>query len=57
MRFDVLVGELLGLLLGAALLVVADVAVLDEVLQVVHDVTADVPHGDAALLARGGGRP
>ena len=49
---DVLVGELLDALLGAALLVVADVAVVDELLQVVHHVAADVAHGDAALLGQ-----
>ena len=47
---DVLVGELLGALLGAPLLVVADVAVSDELLEMVHAVPADVANGDPALL-------
>src|SRR3989442_2291075 len=49
-RRGVLVGELLPLLLRAPLLVVADVAVLDELLQMVHQVAADVPDRDPALL-------
>jgi hypothetical protein len=48
----VLVGELLRPLLGPPLLVVAHVAVADEILQMVHDVAADVPHRDAALLGQ-----
>ena len=32
------------------LLVGSDRALRDELLHVVHDVTADVPHGDATLL-------
>ena len=36
--------------LRRALLVVADVAVLDELLEVPHHVAADVAHRDAALL-------
>src|SRR5687767_8401934 len=46
----VLVGELLRPLLGPPLLVVPHVAVADEILQVVHQVAADVPHRDAAFL-------
>src|SRR5688572_9655757 len=46
----VLVRELLRAVLGAPLLVVADVAVADELLQVVHDVAPDVPDRDAPLL-------
>src|SRR3954470_339114 len=48
---DAVVGELLELLLGAALLVGADpLAGLLELAQVVHHVAADVADGDAALL-------
>ncbi len=49
-RFTWLVRQLLGAVLGPPLLVVADLAVPDELLQVVHDVPADVPDGDATLL-------
>ena len=47
---DVLVGELLDAILGAPLLVVADVAVLDELLEVVHDVAAHVSDRDPSLF-------
>ena len=47
---DVLVRELLEALLGPPLLVVADVPVADELLEVVHDVAADVADRDPALL-------
>src|SRR5947209_1428274 len=46
----VLVGELLDALLGTTLLVRADVAGVDELLQVLHRVAADLAHGDAVLL-------
>ena len=49
---DVLVRQLLNALLGAALLVVADVAVSDELLEVVHHVTSNVANRDAALLGQ-----
>ena len=49
-RVDVLVGELLHLFLGAVLLVGPDLARVDELLQVVHDVAAHVADGDPALL-------
>src|SRR4051794_1832997 len=45
---DVLVGELLCALLGAALLVVAGLALPNELLEVLHQVTADVPNRHAA---------
>src|SRR5918996_6278577 len=48
----VLVGELLGPVLGAPLFVVPDVTVPDELLEVVHDVPADVADGHAALLGQ-----
>src|SRR6266508_1766446 len=47
---DVLVGELLHALLGPVLLVGGDLALGDELLHVVHDVAAYVPHRDAAVL-------
>src|SRR3954453_6421338 len=47
---NALVGELLERLFGAMLVVTADVAVLLEVAEVVHDVAADVAHSDAAVL-------
>ena len=47
---DLGVGELLQLGLGAALLVLADLALLLQLAQVVHAVAADVAHRDAALL-------
>src|SRR4051794_19917455 len=47
---DVVVGELLHALLGGALLVVADVAVLDQVPEVLDRVTTNVSHRDATLL-------
>src|SRR4051794_28089441 len=46
----VLVGELLEAVLAAVLVVCADVAVVDQLLQVVHAVAADVADGDAAFL-------
>src|SRR5437016_4550052 len=46
----VLVGELLHARLGRTLLVVADLPVLDELLEVPQDVAPHVPHGDPALL-------
>src|SRR5262249_21489006 len=46
----VLVGELLYLRLRPALLVVADVAVADELLEMAHHVAADVAHCHLALL-------
>src|SRR5688500_4469215 len=46
----VLVGELLDAILGAVLLVDAHLARTDELLQVMHDVAADVADGDAPLL-------
>ena len=45
------VGALLQLGLGAALVVLADLALLLQLAQVVHDVAADVADGDLALLA------
>ena len=53
---DVLVGELLHLLLAAPLLVVADLAVPDELLEVLHHVAAHVADRDPALLAVACGR-
>ena len=50
-RLRVLVGQLLHLSLAAALLVVADLAVADELLEVLHHVAANVPDRDLALLA------
>src|SRR4051794_14162969 len=47
---DALVGDLLQLGLGAALLVLADLALLAQLAQVVHDVAADVADLDPALL-------
>ena len=44
------VGELLDMLLGPVLLVAADLSLVDELLEVVHDVAADVPDRDLALL-------
>ena len=55
--FVCVVGELLHLLLGAALVVVADLAVVDELLEVLHRVAAHVAHRDPALLGDAGGRP
>src|SRR5688572_14036676 len=49
-RLRVVVGDLLHLLLGAALLVVADLAVDDEFLEVLHDVTPDVANGHFAVF-------
>src|SRR5919197_1658298 len=49
-RLRVLVGELLHLVLGAPLLVVADLAVPDELLEVPHDVSAHVPDRHLAVL-------
>src|SRR5829696_2359605 len=46
---DVLVGQLLDAVLGAPLLVVPDVAVLDELLEVVHDVAAQGSDREPAL--------
>src|SRR4051812_1457735 len=46
----VLVGELLHPALGRALLVVADVSVLDELFEMPHHVATHVPHGNPALL-------
>src|SRR3954467_7590096 len=46
----VVVGQLLHPFLGAALLVAANLALIDELLQVMHDVTADVADGYAAFL-------
>src|SRR5215213_7434033 len=50
-RLDVLVGQLLHLVLAATLLVVADLALADELLEVLHDVAAHVPDRDLPLLA------
>src|SRR6185312_9857829 len=47
---DVLVGELLDVPLGPALLVVPDVTVAHELLEVAHDVAPHVAHGDLPLL-------
>src|SRR3954454_960910 len=47
---DALVGDLLQVGLGAALLVLADLALLAQLAQVVHDVAADVADLDAAVL-------
>ena len=47
---DAAVGELLQLGLGPALLVLADLALLAQLAQVVHAVAADVAHRDPALL-------
>src|SRR4051794_21189245 len=47
---DALVGELLERFLGAVLVVAADVALLLELAQVVHDVAAYVAHGHATVL-------
>src|SRR6185437_15511729 len=47
---DMLVGQLLHPALGGVLVVVADLAVLDQVLEVPHHVAADVPDGDPPLL-------
>src|SRR5205085_4928907 len=47
---DVLVGHLLHARLGRPLLVVADVTVLDELLEVAHHVATHVADGDAPLL-------
>src|SRR6266540_2405617 len=49
-RVRVLVGELLHPLLGTVLLVAADLPLVDELLQMVHDVAAHVAHGDSAVL-------
>src|SRR5262249_46390142 len=46
----VLVGQLLDALLSAALVVGADLALVDELLQMLHRVAADLPDGDAVLL-------
>src|SRR3954453_12953240 len=46
----VLVGQLLDARLRGALFVVADLAVLDELLEVAHDVAAHVAYGDSPLL-------
>src|SRR3954465_13747732 len=46
----VFVGELLHTRLGGAFLVVADLPVLDQLLEVPQDVATDVPDGDATLL-------
>src|SRR5690242_12963751 len=46
----VLVGELLDAILGAVLLVAADLAVVDELFEVVDRVAPDVPDRDLALL-------
>src|SRR5436190_8002810 len=46
----VVVGELLDALLRAVLLVLADLALVDELLEVVDRVAADVAHCDAPLL-------
>src|SRR5918996_5484911 len=48
----VLVGELLRPVLGAPLLVVPDVAVPDELLEIVHDVAPDVADRHAPLLGQ-----
>ena len=45
-----LVRQLLDTLLGAVLIVLARLALVDELLEVVHDVPADVAHGDPPLL-------
>ena len=47
---DGLVGELLQLALGAALVVLADLALLLQLAEVVHHVAADVADRDLALL-------
>src|SRR5581483_3466659 len=47
---DVLVGELLHARLGRALLVVADIALLHQLLEMLDRVAANVAHGDAAFL-------
>src|SRR5438132_2028925 len=49
-RLRVLVGQLLHALLGAPLVVVADLVVLRQVLQMLHHVTADIPNRDLAFL-------
>src|SRR6266536_3891238 len=46
----VVVGQLLNALLGPVLLVASHLALVDELLEVVHDVAADVPDRDAAVL-------
>src|SRR5262249_11084806 len=46
----VLVSELLDALLGPVLLVLADLALVDELLEVVDDVAPDVAHRDAPVL-------
>src|SRR3954470_23669962 len=46
----VVVGQLLHPFLGAVLLVAADLALVDELLQVVHDVAPDVSDGNPPLL-------
>src|SRR5215213_8654985 len=51
-RLRVLVGQLLHLGLPAPLLVVADLAVLDQLLEMLHHVPADVPDRDLAVLTR-----
>ncbi len=48
---DVLVGELLHLSLPAPLLVVPDLPVLDQVLEVLQDVAADISDRDLPVLA------
>src|SRR6266540_1807025 len=46
----VLVGQLLDALLGAVLLVLPDLTLVHELLEVVHDVAADVSDGHAPFL-------
>ena len=51
---DVVIGELLDAAFGRALLVVAHVAVLHELLQMPEHVAADVPHRHPVVLRRDG---